>query len=32
MSMVMDIIKGKTKVAEAGRAYDLPPSEIDEVD
>ena len=29
-TLVMDIIQGKTTVAEASRAYDLPPSEIEE--
>ena len=29
-ALVLDIIQGKTSVAEASRAYDLPPSEIEE--
>ena len=29
-ALVMDIIQGKTSVAEASRAFDLPPSEIEE--
>ena len=29
-ALVLDIIQGKTTVAEASRAYDLPPSEIEE--
>jgi transposase-like protein len=28
-ALVLDIIQGKTTVAEASRAYDLPPSEIE---
>ena len=28
-ALVMDILQGKTTVAEASRAYDLPPSEIE---
>ncbi len=28
-SLVLDIIRGKTTVAEASRAYDLSPSEIE---
>lgn len=28
-ALVLEIIQGKTSVAEAGRAYDLPPSEIE---
>ena len=29
-ALILDIIQGKTTVAEASRAYDLPPSEIEE--
>jgi len=29
-ALILDIIQGKTSVAEASRAYDLPPSEIEE--
>ncbi|WP_229038546.1 transposase [Salmonella enterica] len=29
-ALVMEIIQGKTTVAEAARAFDLPPSEIEE--
>ena len=29
-ALVLDIIQGKTTVAEASRAYDLPPSQIEE--
>jgi transposase-like protein len=29
-ALVMDIIQGKTSIAEASRSFDLPPSEIDE--
>jgi transposase-like protein len=29
-ALVLDIIQGKTTVAEASRAYDLPPSEIEQ--
>ncbi|WP_213568684.1 transposase [Salmonella enterica] len=29
-TLVMEIIQGKTTVAEAARAFDLPPSEIEE--
>jgi len=29
-ALVMDIIQGKTSIAEASRAFDLPPSEIEE--
>ena len=29
-ALVMDIIQGKTSVAEASRSFDLPPSEIEE--
>ena len=29
-ALILDIIQGKTTVAEARRAYDLPPSEIEE--
>lgn len=29
-AMTLDIIQGKITVAEASRAYDLPPSEIEE--
>jgi len=29
-ALVMDIIQGKTSIAEASRPYDLPPSEIEE--
>lgn len=28
-ALVLEIIQGKTSVAEASRAYDLPPSEIE---
>ena len=28
-ALVLEIIQGKTTVAEASRAYDLPPSEIE---
>jgi transposase-like protein len=28
-ALVLDIIQGKTTVAEASRAYDLPPSEVE---
>jgi transposase-like protein len=28
-ALILDIIQGKTTVAEASRAYDLPPSEIE---
>jgi len=28
-ALVLEIIQGKTRVAEASRAYDLPPSEIE---
>jgi len=28
-ALVMEILQGKTSVAEASRAYDLPPSEIE---
>ncbi|MBU6305129.1 MAG: DUF1153 domain-containing protein [Betaproteobacteria bacterium] len=29
-ALVMDIIQGKTSIAEASRSFDLPPSEIEE--
>ena len=29
-ALVMEIIQGKTSVSEAARAFDLPPSEIEE--
>jgi len=29
-ALILDIIQGKTTVAEASRAYDLPPSQIEE--
>jgi hypothetical protein len=29
-ALVMEIIQGKTSIAEASRSYDLPPSEIEE--
>ena len=29
-ALILDIIQGKTTVAEASRSYDLPPSEIEE--
>ena len=29
-ALVLDIVQGKTTVAEASRAYDLPPSEIED--
>ncbi len=29
-ALILDIIQGKTTVAEASRAYDLPPSEFEE--
>lgn len=29
-ALVMEIIQGKTTVAEANRSYDLPPSDIEE--
>ena len=29
-ALVLDIIQGKTTVAEASRQFDLPPAEIDE--
>jgi transposase-like protein len=28
-ALVLEIIQGKTTIAEAGRAYDLPPSELE---
>lgn len=28
-ALVLEIIQGKTTIAEAGRAFDLPPSEIE---
>ena len=30
VALVMDIIQGKTSIAEASRSFDLPPSEIEE--
>jgi transposase-like protein len=29
-ALVMDIVQGKTSIAEASRSFDLPPSEIEE--